>query len=142
MGDVRHKKPPPEDVEEDVTDDFRKEVREALDLNARQNRLRRLRSGMSGYLISNRAELARAIGTDTTMVNKIIGPARAGSKVDLVDRSTFVGRIRNALQLAAVENITVRADRANVLRYLALLPDDAFRILEEEYKRELRKSQH
>lgn len=126
MGDSRHKKAPPLDDEEDVTPAFREAVKTALDLNKQRNKLSELRKGDSGYLISNRSELAEAIGTDKTMINKIIGPARADSKVKLVDRSAFVGRIRAALQLPAVTKIAVKASRAEILRRIAELPDDEF----------------
>lgn len=140
MNDARHKRPPPPDEEEDVTETFRKEVRDALDLNARQNRLRQLKKGDPGYLISNRAELAEKIGTDKTMINKIIGGVRAGTKVKLVERSAFVKRIRDALHLAAITKIAVRSERADVVRFISELPDEDFRLYFEEYRRSKRKS--
>jgi len=136
MGDATHKKPPPTDEEEGVTDAFREEVRQALDINARANRLRRHKKGDPGYLISNRAELAKAIGTDKTMVNKIIGGKREDTKVELVHRSAFVGRIRAVLQLAAVTTIKASIDRAPVYRWLDSLPDGVFEAYRQEYERE------
>lgn len=131
MGDSRHKNPPPVDEEEDVTDSFRESARKALELNEQRNKLGELRKGDPGYLISNRAELALEVGTDKTMINKIIGPARASSKVDLVDRSAFVGRIRQALQLPAVTKIAVKSSRIEIVRLIAELPDDEFRVFEK-----------
>lgn len=139
MGDARHKRPPPDDPEEDVTADFRREVIEALDINARRNRLRRLKKGDAGYLVSNRAELAVAIGTDKTMVNKIIGPKKPSNKVKLVDRSAFVARIRDALELAVPTSIAVKGDRAAALKWFNELSDEKFKIYDDEYKRETRK---
>lgn len=136
MGDSRHKKSPPLDEEaEDVTESFRRDVLKALDLNEQHNKLRGLRKDDAGYLISNRSELAKAVGTDKTMINKIIRPARETSKVDLVDRSVYVGRIRTALQLPQVSKVTVKASRADVVRFIADLPDDAFLIFEKEVER-------
>jgi hypothetical protein len=141
MGDSRHKKPPPDAPEEDVTDEFRREVLEALDLNAQVNRLRRRRKGDPGYLISNRAELADAIpGMHKTMVNKILGGARDTTKVKLVERSAYVSKIREVLQLAPTDRITIPARRGDVMRWIAALSDEAFAVFEEEFKRELRKT--
>lgn len=142
MGDERHKKsPPPAEEEEDVTDGFRQEVREALEINKKLNRLRRLKKKDSGWLISNRAELADAIGTDITMVNKLIGPARPTSKpVKLADRSTFVHRIREVLQLAAVKAVSVKIQRADDLKFLNEVSDDEWKAVKryvDEAKRKL-----
>lgn len=127
MGDARNRTSlPPDEIEELVTDAFRREVREALDINHKHNRLRRLKKGDTGYLISNRSELADAVGTDKTMINRIIGPARETSAVNYVERSAFVGRIRNALHLAPLTQMAVRSDRASVHRVLEEMPDNAF----------------
>lgn len=131
MGDSRHKKPPPDDDEEDVTPAFRAQVLRALELNAAKNDLSEIAKGAAGYLISNRAELAEEIGTDKTMINKIIGPARETSKVSLVERSAFVGRIRKALSLPEVTKIVVKASRAEILRLIADLPDEEFAVFEQ-----------
>lgn len=141
MGDERHKRPPPDEIEEDVTPEFRREANEALKLNALNNRLRHLKKGAPNYQISNRAELADAVDTDKTMINKIIGPAKPTTKVKLVARSVFVGRIRDALQLAAVAKLSVRTDRAAVLRWIADLSDEAFKVFDDEYKRQMRKTE-
>jgi hypothetical protein len=140
MGDILHKKPPPPDEEEEVTDSFRKQVREALAINDQANRIRRLKKGDPDYQVSNRPELAEAIGTDKTMINKIIGPVKASTKVKLVERSAFVGRIRSELKLAAVTRIAVRTDRAVVVRFIAELPDEEFKVFYDEYRRRTRKS--
>lgn len=138
MGDHLHKRPPPTDEEEDVTEQFREEVRAALEINAQSNRIRRLKWGDPGYQVENRAELAESIGTDKTMINKIIGGARPTTKVKLVERSAFLGRIRAVLKLAAVTKVAVRGDRAAVVRFIADLPEDQFRVFYDEYKRRAR----
>jgi hypothetical protein len=140
MGDPRHKKPPPpSDKEEIIRDSFRQKVRDILEANEQLNRLRGKKRGQDGYLISNRAELADACGTDTTMINKIIGPARETSKVDLVDRSTFIDAIRVALGISET-TIFVPMDRVTALEFLAALPDDKFKVFDDEVKRLMRES--
>lgn len=139
MGDARHKKPAPDEPEEVVTDAFRKKVRDTLETNKRLNNLRGKRKGQPGYLISNRAELAEACGTDITMINKIIGPARETSKVDLVATSTFLGRIRRALDISEI-SLSVPLDRSEVLGFLAGLPDEQFKVFDEEVRRLMRQS--
>lgn len=104
-------------------------------LNAARNKLSGLRKGEPGYLISNRPELADEIGTDKTMINKILGAAKKETKVKLVARSGFVGRIRDALGLAPVTQITVRASRAMTLKFIAELSDEDFRVFEEDVER-------
>lgn len=138
MGDERHKKPPPPEEEEEVTDAFRLAARKALESNKRQNALRGLRKPDPGYLISNRAELAIAVGTDKTMINKIIGPAKLTTKIKLVGHSTYVGRIRSALELPSVTQITVRSGRVNVLRWIADLSDEDFAEFEDHFLRKRR----
>jgi hypothetical protein len=136
MGDPLHKKSPPPRVDEEiVTDAFRRQVNEALRLNAAKNDLGEKRKGEAGYLICNRPELAEAVGTDKTMINKIIGPVRATTKVKLVDRSAFVGAIRVALDLPAVAQISVPQARAEVLRLLADLPDKEFQVFEQALRK-------
>jgi hypothetical protein len=130
MGDSRHKKPPPTDEEEEVTPALRAQVLRAFEINMAKNALSEIAKGEPGYLISNRADLADAIGTDKTMVNKIIGPARETSKVKLVDRSAFVGRIRKALDLPGVTKIAVKTSRAEIVRLIADLPDEEFAVFE------------
>ena len=137
MGDALHKRSPPSaEEEEDVTPTFRADALKALDLNAKRNKLSGLRKGEPGYLISNRPELAEEIGTDKTMINKILGAAKKETKVKLVARSAYVGRIRDALRLAPVTQITVRASRAATLRFIAELSDDDFSVFEEEVQRQ------
>ena len=123
------------DQEEDVTEPFRLQALRALVLNAESNRLRRKKKGDVGYLICNRSELAVAVGTDKKMINNILGPAKSTSKWDRVDRSTFVGRIRDVLHLAAVTQITVPVARAEVLRMLSEIPDEEFELFEAEVRR-------
>jgi hypothetical protein len=134
MSDSRHKNPPPTDEEEDVTPLFRETVREMLKTNARKNRLSGFHKNEPGYLISNHAELAEAIGTDKTMVNKIIGPVRPTTKVKLVTRSAFLARIRDALGLAPVARITVKASRLEQMLAIAELEDDDFAALTKRLK--------
>lgn len=133
MGDDRHKNSPPDDEEEEVTELFRAAARHALDLNKRQNALRGKRKGDAGYLTSNRAELALKIGTDKTMVNKIIGPARASTKVKLVDRSAFVGRIRRELELPPVVSIQVPSSRVQLLKRIADMPEVGIQAIESAF---------
>jgi hypothetical protein len=140
MGDARHKDSPPTGVEEDVTPAFRAQVLEILDVNGRLNRLRKLRPGDPEYRICTRPELAAAVGTDKTMINKILGPVRPTTKIKMVAESTFVRPIRNALGLPPLTSIAVREDRAQTLRDLAELPDDEFRLFEDEVRRAARKA--
>lgn len=115
MGDERHKKsPPPAELEEDVTNGFRKEVRDTLTANKAWNKARGLRKGDPDYRICNDAELADAIGTDKNLIKNMLGGVRPGTKVKLINRSVFVGPIRRALKLRPIRTITVRADRAEM----------------------------
>ncbi len=133
MGDVRHKASPPKDEdEEDVTPAFRLDARRALELNAEKNELGGIKKGQPGYLISDQADLAEAVVTSKRMISKIIGPVRPATKVKLVDRSVFVGRIRAALQLQALTEIQVKASRANTIRLIAGLSDEEFAKYEAE----------
>lgn len=140
MGDARRKKSPPDNAEEDVTDEFRRDVLAMLDLNAQLNRLRKRHKGDPGYLISNRSELADAVGTHKTMINKLVGGARETTEVKLVERSAYVSKVREVLQLAPTERITIPARRAEVLRWVSSLSDEAFAVFEEAFKREMRKT--
>ena len=135
MGDDRHKRSPPDDMEEDVTEEFRALVRETLELNDRRNRLHQLSKDSPRYLISNRAELAEAVGTDKTMINKIIGPARPTTTVKLVERSAFLGRIRRALQLPAMLLVPIPENRVEFARRIAAMSDKEFAIYDESQKK-------
>jgi hypothetical protein len=131
MGDSRHKKsPPPADLEEDVTEEFRREVRDVLDINKMSNKRRGLKRDDPGYLVSNQAELADVIGVDKNLVKNMLGGVRPGTKVRLIARSTYVGAIRRALQLAPVTQVSVRADRAQLVKLFADLPEAHFRFFE------------
>jgi hypothetical protein len=127
MGDVRHKASPPKsEDEEDVTPAFRLDARRALELNREKNELGGIKKGQPGYLIADQADLADAVGTSKRMISKIIGPVRPTTKIKLVDRSVYVGRIRAALQLQALTEIQVKASRAYTMRLIAGLSDDEF----------------
>jgi hypothetical protein len=141
MSDARHKKSPPNEESEKVTDTFRKEARRALELNKESNELRGLRKGAESYRISSQAELADALGTSKRMVSRIIGGVRAETEIDLVDDSVFVGPIRRLLELAPITSISVRTTRAPVVRFIAELPDDQFKVFEEAVRRQMRKSE-
>jgi hypothetical protein len=137
MGDERHKRSPlPADLEEDVTDAFRQEVRDVLEINEISNKRKGLKKGTPGYLISNQSELADALTeelghkVDKNSIKKLIGGVRPETKVKLTERSTYVGAIRRVLQLAPVMQFTVRADRAPLLRLIAGLPEEEFKIFE------------
>lgn len=132
MGDSRHKKSPPTEQEEDVTESFRAAVTKALDLNAKQNKLREKKKGDPGYLISSHADLADAIGTSKRMVTRILGGVRETTKIKLVDRSVFVGRIREKLNLPSVTQVVVRSSRAAAVRQLDELSDDEFAVYAAE----------
>jgi hypothetical protein len=139
MGDARHKKsPPPADLEEDVTPDFRRKVREVLELNKLGNQLRGLRKSDEGYLVSNQAELADAIGVDRNLIKNMLGGVRAGTKVRLIARSTYVGAIRRVLHLAPVIQVAIRADRAAIVKLIAELPDPEFSAFEKAMSDRLR----
>ena len=131
MGDKLHKDPPPDDEEEDVTPEFRILASRQLELNDLANRNAERKFGDPGYLISNRSELADAVDTDKTMINKIIGPKKSTTKVKLVDRSAFVGRIRKALDLPPVMSIVVPVSHAALLKRIAALPADAIAVYEK-----------
>jgi hypothetical protein len=141
MGDERHKKsPPPAALEEDVTERFREEVRSTLAANKTRNRALGLHKGDPGYQISNQAELADAIGVDKNLIKNMLGGVRAGTKTKLIQRSTYVGAIREALKLSAVSQITVPSERASVLLILAGLPADIFRGFEDAVKAQHRRT--
>jgi hypothetical protein len=128
MGDERHKKsPPPAELEEDVTDGFRKEVRDTLTANKTRNKALDLRREDPRYQISNQSELADAIGADKNLIKNMIGGVRPGTKVKLLGRSVYVGEIRRALKLRPVRTITVPEDRAEILLDIADLPDSVWR---------------
>lgn len=77
MGDSRHKKPPPDEVEEENTPEFRAAARAALTNNASANRIRGKKKGDPGYLISNQAELADEVDADRTTGVKSAARVRA-----------------------------------------------------------------
>jgi len=130
MGDALHKKPPPPDEEDDVTPEFRKRVIEKLAENRKLNEQNGIRQRDPSRLIDDRASLARAVKTDTTQINNILGPVRSSSKPKkLVDRSVFVRPIQKALKLEATRTIEIpEADIARVRKMLSLDADAAFLI--------------
>lgn len=132
MGDAFHKKSPPDDPEEIVTEPFRAAARRQLDLNKLANKNGQHEFGDPEYLTENRSELADKVGTDKTMINKIIGPARKTTKVKLVATSAFVGRIRRELKLPSVVSLEITATpiQAALIRRLLDLPDDAVSTIE------------
>lgn len=132
MGDKLHKASPPDDAEEIVIEPFRVAARRQLELNKLANENGERKFGDEGYLTENRSELADKIGTDKTMINRIIGPARDGSQVRYVETSAFVGRIRDELRLPAVVKMTITATplQAALIRRLLELPDDALGVIE------------
>jgi hypothetical protein len=128
MGDERHKKsPPPAELEEDVTESFRREVRDTLTANHARNKALGLRKEDPGYWISYQSELADAIETDKNLIKNMLGGVRPGTKVKLINRSVYVGPIRSALNLRPVRTITVPSDRAEILLDLANVPDAEWR---------------
>lgn len=136
MGDSRHKKSPPNEGEELVTEQFRRDALAAMAANKLRNRVSHRKKGDDGYLVSNRAELAEAIGTDSTQISRILGAARS-KKVKRADYSAFVGAIRRVLDLAPVVEVKVRADRASIIRVIAGLSDEAFAAYEQSVREEI-----
>lgn len=129
MGDARHKKGPPPLEEDDVTDAFRDLVLAKLEQNRQANE----RNGISRRdpmrLIDDRASLARAVGTDTTMINNLLGPARSSSKPRrLATRSAFVRPILRALGISMPTAIMVAsdADAESLRKLLSLDPDSRY----------------
>jgi len=121
MGDARHKKTPPID-EEDVTPRFRDLVLAQLEANRKTNERNGIGRRDPSRLIDDRASLARAVGTDTTQINNILGPVRSSSKPKkLVDRSAFVRPIQRALHIESTVMIEVpEADAARVRKLLSV----------------------
>lgn len=140
MGDRRHKKsPPPSEDEEDVTPEFRELARGAIQRNKRLNAISGAREGAVNHLIDSQAALARAVsellGRDVSEkhISNILGPVRPGSKWDRVDRSTYVRPIATVLRLGQMKTIQVPVARADLLSWLARIPDERF----EEFRKAL-----
>lgn len=139
MGDSRHKAPPPDYPEEEVTDDFVNAVLALLAANRTQNKLSGRRPGDREYRISNYAELAEKIAPDQknakSLLIRILGPAKASTKAKKprVATSRYVGPIRDALGIEAPSTklLEVRADRFDVLRLIATMTNEQFAPFEE-----------
>lgn len=140
MGNAPHKKSPPDDPAEDVTELLVGEVLTALRVNEQWNSLRRLRPGDEGYKISNRAELGRAVGADKNQIGNILGPVNKDKPWKPTGRSRYLARIRRVLELQPVGDLPVRVSRMPVLRFIADLPDAEFKVFEDEYNRRLKGS--
>jgi hypothetical protein len=135
MGDERHKKSPPEGPMERVTPELVAEVRKRMVANRIHNQAHGREPGHPKYQIADHADLANvATGGDKTMVSKIIGPAKPGTKIKRVKESRYVAAIREAMGIPPpkIETIEVPADRAETLRRIARLPDDLFEAFETE----------
>jgi hypothetical protein len=128
-GDARHKRGGDKTGQEDVTDEFRAQVRETLARNKAKNALTGARRGDPDYLISSQAELAEATRIDPTLLGRIVGAVRPTSRVRLVARAVGLDRIRAALGLPEIVRVSVRASRAPTLEQIADLPEDEFRLL-------------
>jgi hypothetical protein len=136
MSDERHKQtPPPDEIEEDVTNAFRKQVRDVLVVNEASNKARGLRRGDLGYLISNQAELADEIDCDKNLMRKFLGPVKGEPRDKLLNRSTYVGKIRKALGFPPLTQISVPMNRASVLKAMSEMPDALFKQLEDAIMR-------
>lgn len=133
MGDDRHKKSPPEGDLEIVTEAFRQDVRRLMLSNRLHNETHGYEPGHPKYRPADHADLANAAtGGDKMMISKIIGPAKATTKMKLVKSTRYLAAIRAAMEMEppAIETISVPAARAETLRRLARLPDDLFEIFE------------
>lgn len=125
MGDARHKNPPPPEDEEDVTPRFRELVKAQLAANRKTNERNGIGKRDPNRLIDDRASLGRAVDTDATQINNILGPVRSSSKPKkLVDRSAFVGPILRVLGI--VPDVTLQipaADAERVRKFLLVAPE-------------------
>lgn len=130
MGDARHKNSAPADlVEEPVTDEFIRAVRDALKANRALNAVESVAEGQAGYRIDSHAALARALSrhvgstVSEKQINNIIGPVRTGSKWDRVADSKYVRPISWLLKLSLTTAIRVREQHASFFAFLAQLDD-------------------
>lgn len=133
MGDARHKNPPPPgEDEEDVTDDFIRDARAAMTTNLSLNGIISAKEGDPAYLIDSQAALARELSrrmgrkVSDKHISNILGPVRKNSKWDRVYQSTYVGPIRDALNLPTLVTVAVPAARAATIQQFALVPDNVF----------------
>lgn len=97
MGDARHKRPPPDTAEREVTEEWRLRIRHRLEQNKLENRSNGLNSRSPGRKPDNHETLAAAVGTDKTMIANIIGQVRSYDPSSCVARSGFVDAISRVL---------------------------------------------
>lgn len=104
---------------------FRARVAEQLAHNEHLNRLAGRRKGEKGYLIESHADIADEFGIQQRIIDRILGGVREDTKLTLIGKSKYIPRIRELLGLDRTE-ITVPADRADVLAQIASLPEKEF----------------
>jgi hypothetical protein len=128
MGDARHKKSPPSEEEgQEVTPGFRLRVFAQLEANRKINETNGIGRRDPNRLIDDHASLARAVDTDTTQINNILGPVRPTSKPKpLVGHSVFVRRIEKALGLEPFITIEIPVSQLpRIQKVIRLGPSDA-----------------
>lgn len=113
---------------------FRDRVEAALAHNEELNRLAGRRKGERGYLCQSHADIADALKTSQRMIDKILGGVREGTEIKLTEKSKYIPRIRNLLGLDRIE-LTVPAERADVLAQIASLPEKEFARYRESVER-------
>ena len=104
---------------------FREEAEAVLRKNATLNALAGRKRGDSGYLIASHADIASELGVQQRVVDRILGGARDGTAVKLIEKSRYIKPIREMLGLRQIE-IAVPVERAEVLARIAALPDREF----------------
>ena len=144
MSDARHKKsPPPADLEEDVTPAFRELARGIMRTNALTNKMHGWTPGHRERLIENDVELAVVVignKDGKTQIGNILGPVKPTTKArGLVDRSTFVQKIRVALKMDEPIPISVDPRRAPAMAWISGLSDKDFAVFDNAFRAAIRK---
>lgn len=110
-----------------VTDEFRREVRLALERNKIANRAAG-RTRDPDRPPDDQASLARAINADKTLIGAILGPVRETSQIKrdkLVERSSFVPAIRRVLELRPTRTMSVPEELDSLVRQWDAIGEDA-----------------
>lgn len=132
MSDARHKKSPPDEDDEPVTELFKQQVEAALATNRAFNTQHELKSGMRGYRIKNHAELARAVGSDRNTIKNLLGGVRPGTKAKATGRSKYVRLIREALGIVQLIEVQVPTYSLGLVKRISALPKPAFEEMERK----------
>lgn len=134
MGDARHKRSPPQGKAKPVTELFKLQAKAAMAMNAAYNLQHELKPGQDGYRPATAADLERETGADANLLKHMFGGVRPGTKTKKIGASKYVDPIAQALGIQQTETVEIRADRADLVRWLNALPDEVFKDLQAKIR--------